>query len=110
MKAITSLFFAAALATAGIAGTTDSQAARGASSGGGGSHSSGGHWGGGNHGSGHWGGGHYHGGGYWGPGWGFYVGAPLFYGRITGATRTTGTRTAITRRPPARIRPRIRRA
>lgn len=89
MKAIHSLFLAAALTAAGLAGVTDVQAARGASSGGG--HSSGGHWSGGGHGGGHWSGGHWSG-GHWGGGhwggryWGpvFYVGAPLFYGSYWG--------------------------
>ena len=76
MKAIHSLFLAAALSTAGLAGVTDVQAARGASTGGG--HSSGGHWSGGGHGGGHWSGGHWRG-RYWGAGWGFYA-APLFLG------------------------------
>jgi hypothetical protein len=85
MKAIKSLFLAAALTAAGFAGTIDVQAAT--SHGGGGGHSSGGHWSGGGHGS----GGHYyghggHGGGsYWYPGWGFYLGAPLLWGAYYGA-------------------------
>ena len=82
MKAIHSMFLAAALTAAGLAGVTDVQAARGGGGGGGGGHGGGGHGGASYHGGyGH--GGHYHGGGsywygggyypYWG--WGLY--APL---------------------------------
>jgi hypothetical protein len=84
MKAIKPLVLAAALTAAGVLGTMDAQAARGSGGVSGGSHWSGGHSSGGGHwsggGRGHWGGGRF-----WGPSFGFYLGAPLFYGAYWGS-------------------------
>jgi len=72
MKAMKSLFLAAALTAAGFA--VDAQAAGGHAPGGA-RGVSGGHWNGG-----HWNGGRWGGGRYWGPRVGFYIGAPVLFG------------------------------
>src|SRR5258708_34673515 len=64
MKAIQSLFLAAALTAAGFTATQDAQAAGHAFAAVHGGHGSGGHWGGGR---------------YWGPRVGFYIGAPVLF-------------------------------